>query len=80
MVDETTSVTTVAVSIFSVVVALITYLVFTMQPKGESAIGRCILITGCDSGIGALLTECATKAGYTVVAARLRRRVMERRT
>lgn len=35
----------------------------------EEASGKCILITGCDSGFGELLTQSASKAGFTIVAA-----------
>ena len=36
-----------------------------LQPGG----GRCVLITGCDSGFGKLLTESAVANGFEVVAA-----------
>lgn len=62
--DETTA-TTVIVTVLSIV-ALV---VFLLAPKRDTAIGKCILITGCDSGFGALLTAHASREGFTVIAA-----------
>ena len=52
----------VAVSVFSLARRL-------RRKATHTAHGRCVLITGCDSGFGQGLARAATDAGYTVVAA-----------